>query len=147
MSTGKFRTIDPILIHLKGPMDWRECVHQVLEPLHVPEAYEKAVKDQIEAYGPYCILRPGMALIHGPAMRDCRKAGMTVAVSESPVFFDGKSVTFFIGLCAPTPLQYMNVIRHLSPLLRGKYDTAYLMTCSDEELLTHFRKVNEEEDA
>lgn len=142
----KHGTIDPIVIHLDGPMDWKECVHQVLEPLHVPEEYERSVTEQIEAYGPYCILRPGMALIHGPAFPECRKAGMTVAVSGQPVFFCDKPVSFFIGLCAPSTDQYLQIIRYLSPLLRDPYDTEYLMDCTDQELRTHFQRISEEEE-
>ncbi|MEY8309828.1 PTS sugar transporter subunit IIA [Erysipelotrichaceae bacterium 51-3] len=133
--------------HICRSRDWKDAVHQALDPFFqagiAPAEYEKTVIEQIENLGPYCILRPGLALIHGPASETIKKTGLHIARCDQPVFFNETSppVTLMIAVCAPDKPQYLALISQLAARLRGQYTAKYLETLTDEQLLAHFESV------
>ena len=135
------------ITHISEQTDWKEAVHQVLNPFFTagitPASYEQTVIEQIEKLGPYCILRPGLALIHGPALPEITKTGLHIARCDQPVFFlhSKTPVTLLIGACAPQPEQYLQLISSLAVLLRGPYTSEYFQTLDDSQLLAHFAPV------
>lgn len=135
---------DPLITHIHQPLDWKQAIHWMVDPFFqnglTTIEYEKSIMDQFEQHGPYCILRPGMALIHGPVSDQIQATGVHIAVCDTPVFFDGcqEAVYFLIGLCAPDKEQYLKLITILAPLLRRCYTAAYLSSLSDSQLLEHF---------
>lgn len=128
---------------------WKEAIHCSLFPLIacglVNENYEQAVIEQIEKFGPYCILRPGLALIHGPVCPDTKKIGIHVTIVDEPIFFQHsvKPVHILIGVCAPDASAYMELVKELVKLLRPKNIVSQLMKMDDQQVYAYFSQMEE----
>lgn len=89
-----------------GVTDWKEAVHVSLAPLvadgFCTDAYEQAVYDATEQYGPYYVLTDNMALIHATNKVGVNRTQMAVTVLKEPVQFseDGPGVQILIALAA-----------------------------------------------
>lgn len=104
--------------------DWKEAIRLCTEPLEragfcSPE-YKESIITQIEQLGPYCLIRPGIALVHGPLCLEAPRAGLRLMGVRQPVLFEGgKSARLFLGVAAPTPQVYMLLLRKVASLLKN----------------------------
>ncbi|WP_305150859.1 PTS sugar transporter subunit IIA [uncultured Dubosiella sp.] len=139
----------PEITRLETVADWKAAVHEALFPLEshglVSEEYEKAIIQRIEQLGSYCVLKPGLALVHGPIAPDAKQAGIHILVVEKPVYFpaSSKPVFLFIGVCAPTAASYMRLIKKMAPLLHEIRSAESFVERSNQDILEYFAQLGE----
>lgn len=139
---------------VKEAKDWQDAVTISLRTLvadgYVEEIYIKNIVDNTIKYGPYFILMPEVALIHGRPDQGVLGKQLAVTLLERPVEFSekGHPVRLMIALAATDSESHLETMKHIaSILMKESLIKSILASKSEAELYRFFTEsTNEAED-
>lgn len=140
-------------ISKKQPKDWREAIRisgEVMKENHlVTDQYINQVITDIEKYGPYIVIIPGVAMPHSQADNPgVLGTGIGLTIIPKPVSFDkndpDKYAQLFFMLAAKDNKEHLKNIANLSNLLMEKDMVSDL---SHVKSLDDYRAVMKKHDA
>ncbi|WP_221913409.1 PTS sugar transporter subunit IIA [Streptococcus halichoeri] len=118
---------------------WQEAVRLSVDPLiesgAVDAAYYQAIIASTEAYGPYYILMPGMAMPHARPEDGVNRDAFSLVTLKQPVTFaDGKEVQVLLTLAATSSAIHTSVaIPQIIALFELDNAIARLVACQTKE--------------
>jgi mannitol/fructose-specific phosphotransferase system IIA component (Ntr-type) len=113
---------DRIAIDLQV-QDWRDLVDQVGEIMvaagDVQPQYIEAMKQVIEEMGTYCVIAPGVVLLHARPESGVNRVCVAIATLECGVNFgcENDPVRLAIGLGAVDHESHIDILRRISTVL------------------------------
>lgn len=106
---------------------WQSAIQTASNPLlkegFISENYQRAMIKNIEKYGPYIVITPGMALPHSEPEDGAFKLGMSLLVLNEPVAFSSKEkdkVKILIVLSSIDKYTHLNALRQLTDLVMNQ---------------------------
>lgn len=110
-----------------GCSDWREAVAQGTRILEergdVTSRYKEAIIRNLEEYGPYMVMLPGMVLSHAGPEEGARRLAMSLVTLDQPVAFGYEEydpVRIVITLAAVDQEQHLAALAQLFRILKNK---------------------------
>lgn len=108
-----------------GASRWEDAVRLSLQPLvdggHVEPRYADGVIENTREYGPYYIIAPGLAFVHGRPDQGVLTLQMAVTVLRKAVdFAPDQSVRLLVALAAPDSESHLGVLRSLALLFKDQ---------------------------
>lgn len=107
--------------------NWKTAIETASDPLlkegFISENYQKAMIKNVEKYGPYIIITPGMALPHAEPEDGAFKLGMSLLILKNSVAFSNKEkdkVKILIVLSSIDKYTHLNSLRQLTELVMKK---------------------------
>lgn len=120
--------------------DWRAAITAAGEALVAAGAatddYTAEMIAAVEAYGPYIVIAPGVALAHSRPSPAVRRVGVSWVRLAAPVAFgdpDNDPVSLVIGLCSPDPGAHTAALALVASLLTDAERMAQLATAATPE--------------
>lgn len=107
---------------VSGVTDWKDAVRLATEPLIecgcCEARYADGIIENTEKFGPYYILCPGLALLHGRPEQGALKTQISVTVARDGVDFGGgqEPVTLMVTLAAVDSDMHLEVMRAMAML-------------------------------
>lgn len=126
-------------------LGWKEALELSIKPLlkqkYVSAEFQDSIIKNIENFGPYIIIGPGLAFPHAGVNEGAYKLGMSLLILRQPIFFmnSDKPVNIILVLSAPDSSSHIfaieqltNLITHSNileklPLVKNKYEVIYLL--------------------
>lgn len=108
------------------PVDWREAIQEscqlLLERQIINQTYVTEVIESVEAYGPYIVIVPGVAMPHSSEQSEgVFGTAISFTKMKEPVVFDEtdveKNASLFFTLAAKNPEEHIQNISNLSEML------------------------------
>ena len=94
--------IDNIRIGLKAN-NWKDAIRQASEPLvgsgAILGGYIDSMINIVKELGPYIVLMPGFALAHAAPSPEVLRTDISVAVFDSPIFFNSDNDPVYVVMC------------------------------------------------
>jgi len=124
---------------IKKASDWKDAVRLSLKPLLdagcVRACYAEGVIQNTLEFGPYYMILPGIALIHGRPDQGVRQSALAVTLFRYPVDFgsDSGPVRLLIAMSAIDSDSHMEDMRTLSLILTDEALVEKVMTASSIE--------------
>ena len=122
--------------------DWRDLVDQVGEVMvaagDVQPSYVEAMKKVIEEIGTYCVIAPGVVLLHARPEEGVNRVCLAIGTLQEGINFgcENDPVRLAIGLGAVDHEGHVELLRDVALLLSDKAQlTALLEAKTKEELL------------
>ncbi len=118
---------------------WEESIKKAAQPLLekdlIKEKYIESMIDTVNEHGSYIVVVPEIAMPHSKDSESVNKTSMSFLKLNKPVLYpDEKEVKILFVLAAKDNSEHLELIADLSSIL------------SDEEVMTKFKKVENEED-
>lgn len=121
--------IDNIRIGLKAN-DWEDAIRQASEPLvesgAIRSRYVDSMVDSVKELGPYIVLMPGFALAHTAPSSEVLRTDISIAVFDSPIFFNSENDPVFVVMCLACKDKASHLER-LQHIARKFLDDAHLV--------------------
>jgi transcriptional antiterminator/mannitol/fructose-specific phosphotransferase system IIA component (Ntr-type) len=112
--------------------DWREAIRASAQPLlkmgYIEERYVDAMIEDVEKYGPYMALSPGVAIPHSSPENGTIKMGMSMVRLANPISFGSESndpVEFVFTLSAVDRKTHLRAFANLIDMV-SKPDIEFL---------------------
>ena len=128
--------------------DWRDLVDQVGEVMvaagDVQPTYVEAMKKVIEELGTYCVIAPGVVLLHARPEEGVNRVCLAIGTLEegNNLAFENDPVRLAIGLGAVDHEAHVELLRDVARLLSDPSRLALLLEAKTKEDL--LRVVNAE---
>ncbi|MGX8832842.1 PTS sugar transporter subunit IIA [Amedibacillus sp. YH-ame10] len=121
-------------------VDWKEAVHIACAPLiqqnYCTEAYETAVYENTEKFGPYYVICENLALIHASNEKGVVETQMSVTILKEPIKFkpDGYDVRVLVTLVAKDSESHMEGIQAISNIFMDENKVQQILdaTCAKQ---------------
>ncbi|WP_017471390.1 PTS sugar transporter subunit IIA [Amphibacillus jilinensis] len=97
--------------------DWEDAIYKGVALLKkngcVNEHYATAVVNNVNEFGPYIVLSPGIAIPHTRPENGALKVGMSLITLKTPVFFKDtqEPVKVMISFSATDSEKHLNIIK------------------------------------
>ncbi len=121
--------------------DWQEVVEiagqLLLEDGSIEPSYIDAMREVIQSLGPYVVIAPGVALLHGRPQHGVKRICMSLVVLKTPIEFghpENDPVTLAFALGGVDERSHLDALAQLATLL------------SDEEAASRLRSAQSVED-
>lgn len=121
-------------------LGWKEAIQAAAAPLlkaqHISEDYVHAMIQNIEAFGPYVIIGPGIAIPHARPEQGAYRVGMSLLKLEQPTYFLDKEehkVQLIICLAAIDATSHLRALAQLTRLLSNPSALQALQTANRKE--------------
>jgi len=121
-------------------LGWKEAIQDAAAPLlraqHISEDYVHAMIQNIEAFGPYVIIGPGVAIPHARPEQGAYQVGMSLLKLEQPTYFLDKEehkIQLIICLAAPDATSHLKALAQLTRLLSNPSALQVLQTAQRKE--------------
>lgn len=135
-------------IFLDRAESWQEAIRISCRPLIeggiVDEAYADELIENVNAYGPYIVLMPGLAMPHSmEGSRRAKSTGVSFMKVKEPVHFDlndpEKDAVVFFTLAAADSGAHLRNMQRLSVMLSNEALLAGLLnaSCAGDLLQLH----------
>lgn len=104
-------------------LGWKEALELSIKPLlkqkYVSAEFQEAIIKNIEHFGPYIIIGPGLAFPHAGVNEGAYKLGMSLLILRRPIFFmnSDKPVNIILVLSAPDSSSHIFAIEQLTNLI------------------------------
>jgi len=131
-------TKDRIKIAIQAK-DWRDLVDQVGEVMvaagDVQPTYVEAMKKVIEELGTYCVIAPGVVLLHARPEEGVNRVCLAIGTLEEGVNFgcENDPVRLAIGLGAVDHEAHVELLRDVARLLSDPSRLALLLEAKTKE--------------
>ncbi|MBC8586651.1 BglG family transcription antiterminator [Paratissierella segnis] len=104
--------------------NWKEAIRLSANPLLdkrlISKSYIEAMLNNIERYGPYIIIHPGVALAHAREEDGVLDFGISILKLNKEVNFQNDKTAFLIFTIASSKDNYMNILTKLIKLFENK---------------------------
>lgn len=134
------------------PCDWRDLVDKVGRIMvaagDVQPQYIEAMKQVIEEMGTYCVIAPGVVLLHARPENGVNRVCLAIATLDHDINFgcENDPVRLAIGLGAVDHESHIDILRRISTVLADADARRQLLGASSkEEVLELFVAPCEEE--
>ena len=113
----------PFIQHQTQSTNWKTAIRQAAQPLldhhYITESYCQQMIANIEKYGPYVIVAPGVAMPHALPEHGIKQSSMSLLFLENPVNFTPEKppVSFIFILAIIADLERLAVLQQLRTLL------------------------------
>lgn len=140
MAIENVLTKDRIRVAVRA-RDWRHLVDQVGEIMvaagDVQPTYTQAMKKVIEDIGTYCVIAPGIVLLHARPEEGVNRVCLAIATLEEGIDFgcENDPVLLAIGLGAVDHEGHIELLRDVAQLLSDKARLARLLAAKTKEEL------------
>lgn len=130
---------------LHSASDWKEAIQLASEPLIQGEQIEpryvaKMIKD-VEEFGPYVVISPGVAIPHSRPENGVNQLGMSLLKLEKGVSFGEKGDVNLIFILATIDNSlHLKALAQLSEILSDETKTEKLFECEDKESIIELIK-------
>lgn len=121
-------------------LGWKEAIQTAAAPLleaqHISEEYVRAMIQNIEAFGPYVIIGPGIAIPHARPEQGVYQVGMSLLKLEQPTYFLDKEehkIQLIICLAATDATSHLKALAQLTRLLSNPSALRVLQTANRKE--------------
>ncbi|MFC3419344.1 PTS sugar transporter subunit IIA [Salinicoccus hispanicus] len=97
--------------------DWEEAVRKSVSILeknnHVNTEYVEHIIQNIDEYGPYILIHPGLAIPHSRPENGVNRIGFSLLTLSTPVYFSGSdnSVEVLISFSAVDNRNHLEIIK------------------------------------
>jgi len=131
-------TKDRIKIAIQAK-DWRDLVDQVGEVMvaagDVQPTYVEAMKKVIEELGTYCVIAPGVVLLHARPEEGVNRVCLAIGTLEEGINFgcENDPVRLAIGLGAVDHEAHVELLRDVARLLSDPSRLALLLEAKTKE--------------
>jgi len=121
--------------------DWRDLVNQVGEIMvaagDVQPSYIQAMKKVIEEIGTYCVIAPGVVLLHARPEEGVNRVCLAIVTLKEGINFgcENDPVRLAIGLGAVDHEGHIELLRDVAQLLSDKVQLTRLLEAKTEEQL------------
>lgn len=123
--------------------DWQEVVdiagRLLLEDGSIEPSYIDAMREVIQSLGPYVVIAPGVALLHGRPQHGVKRICMSLVVLKTPVKFghpENDPVTLAFALGGVDERSHLDALAQLATLLSDEEAASRLRSArSVEEVL------------
>ncbi|MEY5057208.1 MAG: hypothetical protein RI987_12 [Actinomycetota bacterium] len=98
--------------------------------------YTKQMIDALVEHGPYMVIAPGIALVHGRPSEAVLETGLSLVTLAQPVMFGNQAndpVRLVIGLCAFDHSSHLGLMQELATFLMGDGYVNSLLNAVDSE--------------
>lgn len=127
--------------------DWQEVVdiagRLLLEDGSIEPSYIDAMREVIQSLGPYVVIAPGVALLHGRPQHGVKRICMSLVVLKTPVKFghpENDPVTLAFALGGVDERSHLDALAQLATLLSDEDAASRLRTAQTvEEVLEIIR--------
>lgn len=137
------------IVILNKDIDWIKGLNIASKPLiregAIKPTYIDSMIQLVEDYGPYFILKNGVAIAHGKVDQGANRLGLSLLVNRKGVDFEGTKVYLLFVMSSPDQHKHLSMLRDImelsnnngfiNDLLKGN-DTALLI----EEIRDYFVK-------
>lgn len=147
--------LQPEMIQVKEcAADWREVIEKASAPMvkaaRITKEYVRAMKENIENYGPYVVSFPGVAILHANPKIRGTKLGLSLTTLAVPVPFgeDGtNAVSIVFVLSSPDQEAHLKILEDMVVLfqnekvfadINGAKEASEVITILKEVLTTPF---------
>ncbi|MBC7265295.1 MAG: PTS sugar transporter subunit IIA [Chloroflexi bacterium] len=140
MAIEKLLTRERIKVGIQAA-DWRDLVDQVGEIMvaagDVHPRYIQAMKNVIEEIGTYCVIAPGVVLLHARPEEGVNRVCLAVATLREGINFgcENDPVWLAIGLGAVDHGGHIELLRDVARFLSDKANLTRLREAETEEQL------------
>lgn len=116
--------------------DWEAAVRLCLRPLeeggHVVPSYAEGVIANTREFGPYYVIAPGLAFVHGRPDQGVIRTQMAVTVLAQPVNFGvdnapEQAVRLLVALAATDSESHLDALRSLALLFKDEARMARIL--------------------
>jgi PTS system ascorbate-specific IIA component len=124
--------------------DWQEAIFAAVNPLvrtgYAEERYIKGIIENTFKYGPYYILMPNVALIHGRPDQGVIEKQLAVTLLKEPVQFSEKSypVKLLIALAATDSESHVGAMKEIAAILMKESTINYILESDSEAEVYRF---------
>ncbi|MGQ9666990.1 MAG: PTS sugar transporter subunit IIA [Anaerolineae bacterium] len=123
--------------------DWQEVVdiagRLLLDDGSIEPSYIDAMREVIQSLGPYVVIAPGVALLHGRPQHGVKRICMSLVVLKTPVKFghpENDPVTLAFALGGVDERSHLDALAQLATLLSDEKAASQLRSArSVEEVL------------
>lgn len=123
--------------------DWQEVVdiagRLLLDDGSIEPSYIDAMREVIQSLGPYVVIAPGVALLHGRPQHGVKRICMSLVVLKTPVEFghpENDPVTLAFALGGVDERSHLDALAQLATLLSDEEAASRLRSArSVEEVL------------
>lgn len=123
--------------------DWQEVVdiagRLLLDDGSIEPSYIDAMREVIQSLGPYVVIAPGIALLHGRPQHGVKRICMSLVVLKTPVKFghpENDPVTLAFALGGVDERSHLDALAQLATLLSDEEAASRLRSArSVEEVL------------
>jgi mannitol/fructose-specific phosphotransferase system IIA component (Ntr-type) len=127
--------------------DWQEVVdiagRLLLEDGSIEPSYIDAMREVIQSLGPYVVIAPGVALLHGRPQHGVKRICMSLVILKTPVKFghpENDPVTLAFALGGVDERSHLDALAQLATLLSDEDAASRLRTAQTvEEVLEIIR--------
>lgn len=127
--------------------DWQEVVdiagRLLLEDGSIEPSYIDAMREVIQSLGPYVVIAPGVALLHGRPQHGVKRICMSLVVLKTPVQFghpENDPVTLAFALGGVDERSHLDALAQLATLLSDEEAASRLRSAQTvEEVLEIIR--------
>jgi mannitol/fructose-specific phosphotransferase system IIA component (Ntr-type) len=127
--------------------DWQEVVdiagRLLLEDGSIEPSYIDAMREVIQSLGPYVVIAPGVALLHGRPQHGVKRICMSLVVLKTPVKFghpENDPVTLAFALGGVDERSHLDALAQLATLLSDEDAASRLRSAQTvEEVLEIIR--------
>jgi PTS system ascorbate-specific IIA component len=98
--------------------------------------YTKQMIDALVEHGPYMVIAPGIALVHGRPSEAVLETGLSLVTLAQPVVFGNQAndpVRLVIGLCAFDHSSHLGLMQELATFLMDDSYVNSLLNAVDSE--------------
>ena len=119
--------------------DWKDSIRKVGELLildqTITDEYISAMIDSVNTYGPYMVLMPGFALVHGAPSKAVKKDGLSLITLKDPINFgcNNDPVKVVMCLACIDKHSHMETIQKVGRKLMKEGIIDELTKCKNEE--------------
>ena len=149
-SLAQLLTEDKILCRRRAA-DWEDAVRQACGVLtaagDVDESFVRSAVESVKKAGPYIVIMPGVALVHGQTGRGVRRLAMSTITLEQPVRFHHPTndpVWLVLCLAAADNWSHIQALKDLLELL-GRVDVKTLCGFETPQEIFDYLKEGREE--
>lgn len=127
--------------------DWQEVVdiagRLLLEDGSIEPSYIDAMREVIQSLGPYVVIAPGVALLHGRPQHGVKRICMSLVILKTPVKFghpENDPVTLAFALGGVDERSHLDALAQLATLLSDEEAASRLRSAQTvEEVLEIIR--------
>jgi len=119
---------------------WQEAIRVSAEPLLENQAIEpryiEAMISNVETYGPYIVIAPGIALAHARPEDGVNAVGLSVTTLEHPVVFGNEHydpVELVVCLAAADTFSHLEVLSNIAEIINNQSYVSRLKACGSRE--------------
>lgn len=140
---GKMLRIENVQI-VDNCEDWKNAVQVAVSPLvktgFVKPSYIDGIIGNVIKYGPYFVIAPDLALIHGRPEQGVLKKQLSVTVCRKGVVFDDKTdpVRVLVTLAATDANSHLDVMKILARMFADPSNIEHVASALDAKSIYDF---------